>query len=380
MPGDQGQDRTEPASPKKRKEAAEKGQVPRSRELTTVTMLMTGAGGLVLLGDGLVLAMQQVAHSSMALKRREIFDDHALVQKLQSAITPILDALTPFFALLILAALLAPMALGGWSFSVKVLALNWSKLNPISGMKRVFSWRGLMELGKSLVKFVVILIGAVLLLRGLMSAITGLGQEPFMAAMAHFGELLVWGFLALCLPLLFVVAADVPFQLWDHSRRLRMTRQEVKDEQKETDGDPHMRRRVRERQREITQRRMMAQVPKADVVITNPSHFAVALRYEHSSMRAPVVVAKGQDLIALQIRRVGAESHVPIVSSPMLARALYYTTDLDREIPVDLYRAVAQVLAHVFELRETGGHKGGGFIEMSEIELPETLLQRLDKE
>ncbi len=376
MPADQGQDRTEPASPKKRKEATEKGQVPRSRELTTVTLLLTAAGGLLMLGEGIVAGVQQVARNSMTISRQDIFDNQALVNNLQSALTVIVDSLAPFFTLLVLAAMFAPLALGGWSFSAKVLALNWSKLNPIQGMKRVVSWRGLMELGKSLIKFIVVLLGAVFLLKSLFDTIVNLGLEPVMSAMAHFGEILTWSFLMLCLPLLLVVAADVPFQLWDHSRRLRMTRQEVKDEQKETDGDPQVKRRVRERQREITRHRMMAQVPTADVIITNPSHFSVALKYDYSSMRAPVLVAKGVDLIALQIRRVATESEVPVVSSPLLARALYYTTDLDHEIPVELYRAVAQVLAHVFELRKAGTHAGDEPIEIADVEVPQDLLRR----
>ncbi len=376
MPEDQGQDRTEPASPKKLKEASEKGQLPRSRELTTVTLLLTGAGGVLMLGEGMVDGVRQVARNSMTISRRDIFDDYAMVSNLQGAISVVLDALAPFLTLLVLAAIFAPMALGGWSFSPKVLSLNWSKLNPIQGAKRIISWRGLMELGKSLIKFIVVLTGAVLLLQSLFGTIINLGREPTMSALAHFGDILSWSFLLLCLPLILVVAADVPFQLWDHARRLRMTRQEVKDEQKETDGDPQVKRRVRERQREIMQRRMMAQVPKADVIITNPTHFSVALKYDISSMPAPVLIAKGADLVAMQIRRIAAESRIPQVSSPLLARALYYTTELDHEIPVALYRAVAQVLAHVYELREVGADTGRGPISMDDVEVPGELLRR----
>ncbi|MDH3637963.1 MAG: EscU/YscU/HrcU family type III secretion system export apparatus switch protein, partial [Gammaproteobacteria bacterium] len=181
------------------------------------------------------------------------------------------------------------------------------------------------------------------------------------------------GFLFLCMSLIVVAVVDVPFQAWQHAHRLKMTRQEVKDEQKETDGNPQVRSRVREMQRQIATRRMMAKVPTADVIITNPTHFAVALKYDQNAMRAPILVAKGADLIAFQIRRIGVASRVPVVSSPLLARTLFHTTELNHEIPTELYVAVAQVLAHVYQLRSEGVNVSNRTIDMSDVEIPPEL-------
>ncbi len=374
MPPDQTQDRTEPASPKRLKEAAEKGQVARSRELTTAAMLITGAGGLILMGENLIRNLSLVAQRGMVIERAAVFDPTAMIRGLATALSAALQALAPLFVLLILIALVAPLALGGWSFSPKAMAPDLSKMSPIKGLGRIFSWNGLMELVKALAKFLVVLVAAWLLMSQFIPLILGLGRESVAAGLAHTASLLGWGFLFLCASLLVVAAVDVPFQAWQHARRLRMTRQEVKDEQKETDGNPQVRGRLREMQRQIATRRMMAKVPTADVIITNPTHFAVALRYDQATMRAPIVVAKGADLIAFQIRRIGAASRVPVVSAPLLARTLYHTTDLDREIPTELYVAVAQVLAHIYQLRAEGADFRTKAIDMSDVEVPPELV------
>jgi flagellar biosynthetic protein FlhB len=228
---------------------------------------------------------------------------------------------------------------------------QFSRLNPASGLGRVFSTRGLVELGKGLAKVGVIgLIGWVLL-KGLTPQLMGLSSEPLKQAIGHSAALSGYALLVLACGLAVIAAVDVPYQLWQHSRDLRMTREEVREEYKESEGSPETRARIREAQRALARGRMLQDVPKADVVITNPTHFAVALRYDENKMRAPLVVAKGTELVALKIREIAAENNVPIVEAPPLARALHKSVDLGREVPAALYVAVAQVLTYVYQLR-----------------------------
>jgi len=279
--------------------------------------------------------------------------------------------LLPFFTIVVAAALLSPMALSGWSFSMQAIAFKWEKLDPVKGMARIFSWRGLMELLKALAKFSVVLVVALILLWHNVDLFLILGTEDIANSLSNAGSLLGWSFLALSSAMILIAAFDVPFQLWDHNRQLKMTRQEVKDEYKETDGSPDLKRRIREVQMEMARRRMMQEVPKADVVITNPTHYAVALRYDQSRMSAPVVVAKGQDLIAQQIRNIAMSHDVPIMTAPPLARALYFSTELQQEIPSGLYMAVAQVLAYIFQLRKNPRKKAEDTLSLADLPIPE---------
>jgi flagellar biosynthetic protein FlhB len=247
--------------------------------------------------------------------------------------------------------IMTPLGLGGWSFSTKAISFKLEKLDPIKGLGRMFALRGLMELLKVLAKFALVAAISGSILWSLIGELLGLADEPLHAALAHVARLCSWSFLASSCALIIIAAIDVPFQLWQHNKQLKMTKQEVKDENKETDGRPEVKGRIRALQQEFSRRRMMEQVPRADVVITNPTHYAVALRYDHLSTRAPVVVAKGADLIASQIRLVADQHDVTIVLAPPLARALFASTDIDREIPAGLYVAVATVLAYVYQLR-----------------------------
>lgn len=215
----------------------------------------------------------------------------------------------------------------------------------------MFGSHGAMELLKALAKFALIGAMIIALLWGKSGELMHLGIETPGAALAHAGSMLAWAFLLITLPLAVVVMVDVPFQLWQHAKQLRMTRQEVRDEMKETDGSPEVKARIRKLQRELAERRMMAEVPKADVIITNPAHYSVALRYDQGTMRAPRLVAKGRDLIAAEIRRVAVEANVTCVQAPPLARAVYHGVELNQEVPAALYKAVAQVLAYVYQLR-----------------------------
>ncbi|KPK37882.1 MAG: flagellar biosynthetic protein FlhB [Gammaproteobacteria bacterium SG8_47] len=369
-----GQERTEEATPRKRQKAREKGQVPRSREFNSMLVLLAAAGAVWSIGPSMFAGLAEVVADGLSISRADAFSIQAIGERFEQSMGNALLALAPFFAVVVAASIIASVSIGGLGFSLKSMAFSLDKLNPISGIKRIFAWRGLVELLKALAKFV--LIGGVLsaYLTFAAEPLLALGNEPVSQAIGHTGELLALGFLALSSSLILVALIDVPFQLWDHARNLRMTRQDVKDEHKETDGSPETKSRVRSAQRELSQRRMMAAVPEADVVVTNPQHYAVALRYDAARMAAPVVVAKGSDLIAAQIRNIALEYNVPLVAAPPLARALYHTTELEQEVPAGLYVAVAQVLAYVFQLKRSPSRRWQrDNLELHDLPIPDDM-------
>ncbi len=368
-----GQERTEEATPKRQRESSEKGQIARSRELTTLVMLIVGAAGMLFMGEGMVKGLLDSMRQNFRLDDADIRDATLMPGAFLSAALDALVSIAPLLAVLVIAALLAPLALGGWSFSAQAMEFKWERLDPIKGLGKLFAWRSVMELLKALAKFILVAVTAVILLNLKANEFLTLGTAPVNQAIAHTVELLLWGFLFLSASLVVVAAVDVPFQLWDHAKQMRMTRQEVKDENKETEGNPEMKARVRTVQREMARRRMMAEVPKADVVVTNPTHFAVALRYDQSKMRAPVVLAKGADLIAAQIRSVAAQHHIPLVSAPPLARAVYHHTEIDHEIPAGLYMAVAQVLAYVYQIKRQGRPLPERDTRLNDLPIPDDL-------
>lgn len=348
---DDGQERTEQASFKRLEEAREKGQIARSRELNTLVVLMAAAGGMWFLGNSLMADLAAFMRHALQFERAQVFDSKVPTHALQQSLFNALDIMTPLLICLVLAASLAPLLLGGWSFSAKALRFDAAKLNPIKGLGKLFSAHSAMELVKAIIKC--ILLGAVTAawLWQHTQSLLNLSNETVTPALMHAGDLLISAFFIICAGLIIVAAVDAPFQLWNHAKQLKMTRQEVRDEGKETEGSPEVKGRIRTLQREMAKRRMMAEVPKADVIITNPTHYAVALRYDQNKMRAPKLVAKGADLIAQQIRNVGQAAGVQIISAPTLARAVYFHTELEEEIPAGLYMAVAQLLAYVYQLR-----------------------------
>lgn len=279
-----------------------------------------------------------------------------------------MSLLLPLLAALLVVAVLAPLALGGWTFSTGALALKPERLNPVKGLARVFSLNGLAELAKALAKFTVLALTTGLLLWRDMGSILALGTQALAPALSGAASLLLNSFLVLCGALVSIAALDVPYQYWRHHQKLRMSRQDLREELKETEGKPEVKSRQRALQREVARRRMMQEVPRADVVVTNPTHFAVALRYRPESMVAPRVVAKGADLVAQRIRELAAEHRVPLLSAPPLARALYHGTRLGQEIPASLYQAVAQVLAYVYAVRRQ--QREGGAAPVPPIDLP----------
>lgn len=370
---DTGQERSEEPTARRRQQAREKGQVPQSRELNTMLMMLAAGAALIIVGPGMAEGFASLITSHLSIERELIFDPMAMVELLKQGITEAFITLLPFFAIVTAAAIAGPVMMGGVNFSMQSIAFKVEKLDPVKGMKRVFSVRGLVELTKALAKFLVIGLVAIIYLYGQAEDYLALSYEPVNQAIGHTMSLLAWAFLVIASALVLIAAVDVPFQYWDHKKQLRMTRQEVKDENKDTEGNPEVRGRVRNVQREMAQRRMMAEVPQADVVITNPEHYSVALKYEQSSSGAPIVVAKGVDMIAMQIRTIAREHNVVLMQAPPLARALYHTTELDEEIPAGLYLAVAQVLAYVFQLKTATKAQKAKDHKMDNLPIPDDM-------
>jgi len=346
-----GQEKTEQATPKRLRDSREKGQIARSRDLNSLILLLASSGGLLVFSESMLSGMVRQMYSGFMLSRDVLFDPAQLQHHLGQALADALLAFSPILGVLFVAALLAPMALGGWSFSPAAIAPNWGKLNPAKGFGRMFSRRAPVEGLKAFAKFAVVAIASAILLSQRADDIFMLGSEPLRNGLAHTAHIVGWSFIAVSSVLILIAAVDVPFQLWDHANKLKMTKQEIKDEQKQTDGSPETKSRIRAIQRQMAQQRMMEAIPDADVVVTNPTHYAVALRYDKEGSGAPTVVAKGADLVAAQIRKVAAANDVAIVEAPPLTRALYFNTDIGQEIPAGLYVAVAQVLAYIYQLK-----------------------------
>ena len=363
-----GQEKSQEPTAKRVSDARKKGQVPRSRELNTMAITLLGLTTLIAMASSFTRGFHTLFEEQFVLSRADIFDTNAMMAHLLKAVEDALLLLAPFFGVMVAVALLSSVALGGFNVSFEAMQPKLSKLDPIKGMKRVFSAKGLMELVKSLAKFVLVAAATVAVLHAWSDDLVRLGDLNVEKAMAEGMSMVAWASLIISSTLILMALVDVPFQLWQHRRDLKMTQQEVRDEFKETEGKPEVKGRIRQMQREMAQRRMMQEVPKADVIVTNPTHYAVALRYDPEKMGAPVVVAKGKDLIAANIREVGAAHAVPLVEAPLLARAIYFNTELNHQIPAALFLAVAQLLAYVFQLRAY--QKEGGDIPTPPQEYP----------
>jgi flagellar biosynthetic protein FlhB len=346
-----GQEKTEKATPKRLEEARKKGQVPRSIELSMAAVCISAAIAIYAMGKGTAGKFAELMRGGLSLTPQEAVGDGVIWPALVDAGGQAILYILPILGATFLAALAAPLAIGGWNFSTQALMPQFNRLNPISGIGRMFSARGSIELGKGIAKVFVVGLIAWVLLKGLTSQMLGLSSEPLEGAIGHSASMAGYSLLVLCCGLVAIAAVDVPFQLWQHSKDLRMTQQEVREEYKESEGSPETRGRIREAQRAMARGRMMQDVPKADVIVTNPTHFAVALKYDDQKNRAPIVVAKGTDLLAMKIREVAAEHGVPIVEAPPLARALHKTVEIGGEVPAQLYVTVAQVLTYVYQLK-----------------------------
>ena len=351
-------EKTEPASSRRLEKAREEGQVPRSREIGAFLILLVSASAFWFVGPWMMQRTTAIVRRGLILEEPMARDPQFMLLRLADLSFDALLSFAPLLLALIIAALASPFLLGSWNFSAKAIAPDLTRLDPLKGLARLVSWSGLVELVKAVAK--ALLVGGVALWvlwsqRGEIFALFGQSVE---AGLASAGHLVSYSFLMIVMTMLLIVAIDVPFQLWQYYDKLKMSKEEVKQEGKEMEGNPEVKGRIRQLQREAARKRMMGAVPTADVIVTNPTHFAVALAYK-SGMGAPKVLAKGVGDIALKIREIGAQHGVPMLEAPPLARALYRHAELDREIPAALYAAVAEVLAYVFQLnnwRQVGGN------------------------
>ncbi len=368
-----GTDKSEEPTAKRLRESREKGQLARSRELNTVAVTLGGIGGLLASGAGLASSLMMMMQGSFDLSREVLLDESSMVRLLMSSGMIALEAIMPLLIVLLIVSIVGPISLGGWLFSAKSMAPKFSRMNPGAGLKRMFSAKALVELLKALGKFLVVLTVGLLVLNAYQDDLLSIAKQPLELAIAHSAEIVGWCALWMACGLILIAAVDIPFQLWDNKQKLMMTKQEVKDEYKDAEGKPEVKSRIRQLQREAAQRRMMQAVPEADVVITNPTHFAVALKYDGGKGGAPKLVAKGGDFVALKIREIAQEHQVTVLESPALARAVYYSTELEQEIPAGLYLAVAQVLAYVYQLRQYRAGKGKRPEPLSNLPIPPDL-------
>lgn len=373
MADDNDLERTEPASPRRLEKAREEGQVARSQELTTFTLLIAASGSLWVIGSIIIQKLSAVLESGLRIEQEVTSNPALLLPRLFQLALDGLLAIAPLLGWLVIIALLTPMLLSGWLFSSKALFPDLKRLNPVSGLKRIFSSRGLIELIKAIAKVSVIGGVAAEIIWSHKQDVLDLIGMPLDTSLISMGKLIGLTFMLIVGAMLLIVLIDVPFQIWNHARQLRMSREDLRKEAKEDEGDPQVKGRIRNMQRQIARRRMMAEVPKADVVVTNPTHYAVALKYQDRSMRAPKVVAKGTQLIAARIRELADEHHIPVLEVPPLARALYHHVELDTEIPEALYTAVAHVLAYIFQLKRYQTTGGIAPQLPSEIAVPEEM-------
>ena len=368
-----GAEKSEEPTGKRLSESRKKGQIARSKELNTLAVTLGGFGGLLVFGGSMGNAMLDIMRGNFSLPREAIMDENSMGLWLAASGEIAMEAMFPLFLLLLVVSILGPISLGGWLFSAEAMAPKASRMNPLAGLKRMFSVNALVELLKALAKFVLILLVGVAVLAAFQDDLLAIVHEPVDSAIIHALSVVGWSALWMSCGLILIAAVDVPFQLWSNKKKLMMTKQEVRDEYKDSEGKPEVKQRIRQMQREISERRMMQAVPEADVVITNPTHFAVALKYDPSKGSAPVLLAKGGDFTALKIREIANEHKVMVLESPALARAVFYSTELDQEIPAGLYLAVAQVLAYVYQLRQYKAGKGKRPAPLPDLPIPPDL-------
>jgi flagellar biosynthesis protein FlhB len=344
-------EKTEDASDRRLQQAREEGDVPRSREVATFTVLMAAGAGLYMMGSSMADRLGATLKSGLSLTREQVYNPDILITRILTDIVNVLITFLPIGLAVMVVALVSPIFVGGWLFSAKAFMPKFSKLNPISGITNMVSKNSLVELLKAIVKTIVVGSVAYMVIMKQKDAMFGLANEPLHESSVHLLDMMATSFLWLVGALGFIAVIDAPYQIWHYANKLKMTRQEMIQESKENDGNPQIKGKIRQMQREMAKGRMMQDVPTADVVVTNPTHYAVALKYADGSNGAPKVVAKGTDEVAAKIRELAKEHKVAILEAPALARALHKHTDIGDEIPARLYAAVAEVLAYVYQLR-----------------------------
>ncbi|HEX2603462.1 MAG TPA: flagellar biosynthesis protein FlhB [Oxalicibacterium sp.] len=366
-------EKTEPASPRRLEQAREEGDIPRSRELATCSLLLASGAAFWFSGGHMIDELNSMLASGLSFDRAMAFDMELLLAHIAAALGKVLLAFAPAALILIVVILASPALIGGWLFSVKSLQPNFSRLNPLKGLSNMISTRAGVELLKAIAKATLVGWVAWMVVRAQIDSVMALTVEPLATGAAHLGHMMLMSFMFIVGGLVVIAVLDAPYQMWQHAKKLMMSRQELKQEAKESDGSPEIKAKVRQQQREMARRRMMSEVPTADVVVTNPTHFAVALKYAENGMRAPKVVAKGADEVAAKIREIAAENNVVLLEAPPLARALYKHAEIGDEIPEALYIAVAEVLAYVFQLRAYAKRGGARPQEPKDIDVPPEL-------
>jgi flagellar biosynthetic protein FlhB len=349
---DSSAEKSQEPTQKRMDSAREDGDIARSKELNTTAILLGGTAAVIAFGGVLAAGLSRIMEHNFVLDRAAFFDTSAMIKQLSDSVMTGFVSLLPVFAVLLLLAFLAPIALGGWNFSIKSIAPKASRMSPLSGLGRMFGTNALVELFKAVAKVIVVAALALLILYINTGAILATQHESVLPAMVDSVDLIAWSVLWMSCAMILISMVDIPFQIHQHTQKLRMTMQQVKDEMKDSEGRPEVKQRIRQLQYEMSQNRMMSDVPDADVIITNPEHYAVALRYDQSKEDAPIMLAKGADFVAQKIREIGKEHQIPIVSSPALARAIFFNTKVGEEIPGGLYVAVAQVLAYLHQLKQ----------------------------
>lgn len=351
-------EKTEEPTSKRLDEARKKGQIARSRELATTLVLVGSAIALLMMGKLIANSMVSVMTRMFTLSRDETYDFNHMFQAWGFAIQEVSTPLLLFLVIVTVAGFIGSIATGGYNFSWESISPKGNKLNPLNGLKRMFGVNGLVELGKAIAKFLVVGLATYLALDFFRDETLHLDIEAYPLNLFHGIDIVGWVFLIMCCALIPVAAFDVPYQQFKHNKELKMTKQEVKDERKNSEGDPQVKGRIRRLQYQAAANRMMQDVPKADVVVTNPTHYSVALKYDENGTSAPIVVAKGTDELAFHIRKIATAHNVPLVESPMLARSIFHTTEVQHPIPEQLFMAVAQVLAYVYQLKKFKAGKG----------------------
>ncbi|WP_018983416.1 flagellar biosynthesis protein FlhB [Salinimonas chungwhensis] len=345
------QEKTEEPTEKKLKDAREKGQLARSKELSTALVLIVSAFMFLMMGNVIAEDIYLMTQRMFTLSRDETYDVSHMFSASGEALMSVAWPVVAYMIVSMLAGVYGSVALGGYNFSWKSAAPKASKLSPVSGFKRMLGPNALVEMFKAIAKFFVIgaiAVGALIFFK---DEALHLDQELYPLNLFHAMGMLEWAFLFLTLGMIPIALIDVPYQSFKHNKEMKMSKQEIKDEHKNAEGDPQVKGRIRNLQFQAAANRMMQDVPDADVVVTNPTHYSVAIKYEEDGNRAPVVVAKGQDQLAMHIRKIATAHDVPLIPSPMLARAIFYSTEVNDEVPNKLFMAVAQVLAYVYQLR-----------------------------
>jgi len=370
---DSSQEKTEEPTQKRLDKAREDGQIPRSKELTTSVILLLGTGGLMMFGPFMAGRLEAIVRYNFMIDRDAAFDPNLMISHLAHSVGEGMSSLLPLFALLLVGSIVGPLGLGGWLWSTKALAPKMNRMDPAAGLKRMFGPKGMMELVKAVAKVLVILSLAIILLLSMQQDMLDLANMSPLASIVESLRLSGWAAIALSAVTLLIVLVDVPFQIHENSKKLKMSLQDIKDEMKDSEGKPEVKGRIRQLQRELANNRQLSSVPEADVIITNPTHFSVALKYDPQTMQTPIMIAKGVDHLALKIREVANANDIQILESPVLARAIYHTTEVDQEVPSGLYMAVAQVLAYVFQLRNYRKGQGERPVQPRNIDVPKDM-------